>query len=315
MSDPLHEPEAVAESIKDNGEVVDDTSPVVGPDLSEFPSDDGVYFERFDAFSRFLHVLVIVSFLLLAVTGMTIKFSGVGVFQALSRVMGGYEVTGFIHRVAAVITFAYFVLHLGYLTKKKKRRRWSFKTMLSGENTLAFRKQDIVEFGQTVKWFLGIGPRPTYGRWTYWEKFDYFAVFWGVLVIGLSGLLLWFPEFFTRLGVPGSWINIATIIHSDEALLATGFIFTVHFFNTHFRPDKFPMDTVIFTGKVSLEELREDRPRYYDYLVENGLLEDRLSKAPPHRLEKWARLFGIAALTTGILTIVLIIYSMVFLYK
>ena len=99
-----------------------------------------------------------------------------------------------------------------------------------------------------MKWFFGHGPRPQYGRWTYWEKFDYFAVFWGVAIIGSTGLLLWFPEFFTRL-LPGWFINVATIIHSDEALLAVGFIFTIHFFNTHFRPEKFPMDTVIFTGR------------------------------------------------------------------
>ena len=274
-----------------------------------------LYYERFDGFSRFLHLLVIISFLLLAVTGMTIKFSGVGVFQTLSRIMGGYAVTGFIHRVAAIITFAYFFMHLGYLAKRKRRRNLSLKQMLSGESTIWFRKQDLIDFGQTIKWFLGIGPRPEYGRWTYWEKFDYLAVFWGVVVIGSSGLLLWFPEFFTGLGIPGSWINIATIIHSDEALLATGFIFTVHFFNTHFRPDKFPMDPVIFTGRISVQELKEDRPRLYRHLRETGELEERLAEAPPRWMERWARIFGLSALTIGILTIILIIYSMVFLYR
>ena len=273
------------------------------------------YYERFDGFSRFLHVLVIISFLSLAITGMTIKFSGVGVFQTLSRLMGGYEVSGFIHRVAAIITFAYFGMHIGYLTKKKRRTKTSMKGMLTGEGTMWFRKQDIIEFGQTVKWFLGIGPRPGYGKWTYWEKFDYMAVFWGVMVIGSSGLLLWFPEFFTRLGIPGSWINVATIIHSDEALLATGFIFTVHFFNTHFRPDKFPMDPVIFTGRVEVEELKEDRPRLYQALVESGELEESLAGPPPPWLERWSRVFGLTALSLGMLTIVLIIYSMVFLYR
>ncbi len=71
-------------------------------------------------------------------------------------------------------------------------------------------------------------------------------MFWGVAVIGMTGLMLWFPTVFTRV-MPGWMINVATTIHSDEALLAVGFIFTIHFFNTHFRPEKFPMDTVIFT--------------------------------------------------------------------
>ena len=119
------------------------------------------------------------------------------------------------------------------------------------------------------------GPGPaarSTGAGRYWEKFDYFAVFWGIVVIGSTGLTLWFPVFFTRF-LPGSFINVATIIHSDEALLATGFIFTVHFFNTHLRPEKFPMDTTIFTGHMPLAELKRDKPREYAALVASGQLE------------------------------------------
>ncbi len=274
------------------------------------------FYERFDPFTRFLHLLVIISFLSLAMTGMTIKFAGVGVFQTLSRLMGGYEVTGFVHRVAAVITFLYFGLHIGYLIRKKRRRETTFREMLVGENTLMFRKKDFTDFIATMKWFLGLGPRPAYGRWTYWEKFDYFAVFWGVAVIGASGLLLWFPEFFTnRFGVPGWLINVATIIHSDEALLATGFIFTIHFFNTHFRPDKFPMDPVIFTGRVPLAELKYDRPEQFQSALKNRTLKKKLVGPPPHWLEVGARIFGLTCLTIGITIIVMIIYSMMFLYR
>ena len=273
------------------------------------------YIRRFDGFSRFLHLLVIISFLSLAITGMTIKFSGAKVFQVLARALGGYEVTGFVHRVAAVITFAYFFLHLGYLVHKKRKNRVRLRQMLTSEDTLLPRKRDFVEFWQTIKWFLGIGPRPEYGKWTYWEKFDYFAVFWGVAVIGSSGLMLWFPEFFTRLGLPGWLINVATSIHSDEALLATGFIFTIHFFNTHFRPDKFPMDPVIFTGRVSLEELKKDRPREYTRLLKTRDIRKMVAAPPPRWFEVGTRVFGLTCLTTGLFIIVLIIYSMIFLYK
>lgn len=273
------------------------------------------HFRRFDPYSRFLHILVIISFLSLAITGMMIKFSGVGVFQSLFQMMGGYEVTGFIHRFAAVITFTYFGIHIYYLIRKKKEPGIKFIDLLRGENSMMPNKRDVIEFGQTMKWFLGFGPRPEYGKWTYWEKFDYFAVFWGVVVIGLSGLILWFPELFTALGVPGVVINIVTIIHSDEALLAAGFIFTVHFFNTHFRPDKFPMDTVIFTGSVPLEEMKKDRPREYQMLVEEGKLEEYLEGEPPKKLIRAARIFGFIALSLGLLLIVLIIYSMLFLYR
>jgi len=273
------------------------------------------YYERFDAYSRFLHILVIVSFISLALTGMIIKFSGVGLFQTISKIMGGYAVTGFIHRVAAVITFIYFFLHVAYLFRKKNRKGLKFFDLLRGENSLVPNKNDYRELVATMKWFLGKGPRPIYGRWTYWEKFDYWAVFWGVAVIGSSGLILWFPEFFTMLGLPGWFINIATIIHSDEALLAVGFIFTYHFFNTHFRPDKFPMDTVIFTGKVEIDELKEDRPREYEQIMNDPELQKKLGDAPPEFLTRTAKIFGFTALTTGIILIFLIIYSMIFLYN
>lgn len=284
--------------------------------MAEHKNDHkGKYYERFDAYSRFLHVLVIISFISLAFTGMVIKFSGIGVFQTISDLLGGYQVTGFIHRFAAIITFIYFFLHIYYLVRKKKRRQTPFSSFFKGENSLVPNKKDLEEFIQTMKWFLGKGPRPQYGRWTYWEKFDYWAVFWGVAVIGGSGLILWFPEFFTMLGLPGWFINVATIIHSDEALLAVGFIFTYHFFNTHFRPDKFPMDTVIFTGRVELEELEEDRPREYEIIMGNEELKKKIVDAPSPALIKAAKIFGATALTLGIFLIILIIYSMVFLYQ
>ena len=106
-------------------------------------------------------------------------------------------------------------------------------------------------------------------------------------------------------------LNVATIIHSDEALLAVGFIFTVHFFNTHFRPEKFPMDTVIFTGGIPLEEFKLDRPREYEELVKSGQLQDRLVPAPdPRDVRAWRR-FGTIALSLGILLILLILYAVI----
>ncbi len=179
---------------------------------------------------------------------------------------------------------------------------------------MLFNRTDWHELVGSLKWFFGRGPRPQYGRWTYWEKFDYFAVFWGVAVIGSTGLLLWFPEFFTRL-MPGWMINVATTIHSDEALLAVGFIFTVHFFNTHFRPEKFPIDTVIFTGGMPLEEFKRDRPREYEELVESGRLEEKLMPPPaPLAVKLWRR-FGFTALTIGLLMVALILYASIFAYR
>jgi len=178
-----------------------------------------------------------------------------------------------------------------------------------------FNKKDLSDFWATLKWFVGKGPRPDYGRWTYWEKFDYFAVFWGVAIIGFSGLLLWFPEFFTKF-LPGWLINVATIVHSDEALLAVGFIFTIHFFNTHLRPDAFPMDKVIFTGLVPLEEYKKDRPYEYQELKKSGNLKKMVVKDYiPKKWEKFIYILGFTFLSFGVILILLIIYSVLFGYQ
>jgi len=272
------------------------------------------YVRRFTAFQRNLHLMVIFSFFGLALTGMMLKFSYAGWAQVLSRVFGGFEAAGWIHRFCAVVTFAYFGLHLWDLVRRKRRSGKGWLWFIMHDEGMLFNRNDLREFADSLKWFLGRGPRPEYGRWTYWEKFDYFAVFWGVAVIGSTGLLLWFPTFFTRF-MPGWMINVATTIHSDEALLAVGFIFTIHFFNTHFRPEKFPMDTVIFTGGVPLEEFRRDRPREYQQLVESGELEKYFMPPPvPLAVKLWRRL-GFTALTIGLLLIVLIVFAQIFAYR
>jgi cytochrome b subunit of formate dehydrogenase len=175
-------------------------------------------------------------------------------------------------------------------------------------------RKDLSDLAGSLKWFLGFGKRPQYGRWTYWEKFDYFAVFWGIFVIGSTGMTLWFPQFFTRF-MPGWFLNVATIIHSDEALLATGFIFTVHFFNTHLRPEKFPMDIVVFTGRMSIEELKHDKPAEYEAMASSGELEKHLVEPYPPIVIKTIRAFAWAALGVGFFMVIWIVYAMLFAYR
>ena len=273
-----------------------------------------VQFIRFTRLNRVLHILMILSFMSLALTGLSLKFSYTIWASKLSRLLGGFETAGYIHRIAAVIMIAVFFTHLIDLARRKNREFGSWKNLLFGPNTMLFTKKDFRDFFGNIKWFIGLGPRPKYGRWTYWEKFDYFAVFWGIAVIGFTGLTLWFPIFFTRF-LPGWFINVATIIHSDEALLATGFIFTVHFYNTHLRPEKFPMDIVIFTGRMNVAELKRDKPEEYDALVANGELEKRLEPAYPPIVIRAVRTFGWVALSLGFGIIIWIIYAMVFVYR
>ena len=274
----------------------------------------GTYVRRFRRFHRNLHLMVVSSFLGLALTGMILKFSYASWAKVVAHVLGGFEAAGVIHRFCAALTFTYFGLHLYDLVQQKRASGKSWRRFITGEDSMLFNRRDWHELIGSLKWFFHRGPRPEYGRWTYWEKFDYFAVFWGVAVIGGTGLLLWFPEFFTRL-VPGWAVNVATTIHSDEALLAVSFIFVVHFFNTHFRPEKFPIDTVIFTEGMPLEEFQRDRPREYRELLENGQLSDRMMPAPAERDARFWRRLGFSALTVGLVLIALIVYAMLFVYR
>ena len=236
----------------------------------------------------------------------------VGVF--LSRLLGGFQTAGYIHRFAAVVMFTAFVTHLVDLRQAEEAKvrhlaRDAARPELHGPD-----EGTTKEFIATLKWFLHLARKPEYGRWTYWEKFDYFAVFWGVFIIGSTGLTLWFPVFFTRF-LPGAFINVATIIHSDEALLATGFIFTVHFFNTHLRPEKFPMDTTVFTGRMPLAELRRDKRKEYEALVASGELEDHLAEPHPEIVVRTIRAFAWVALSIGFSIVVWIVYAMLFAYR
>jgi cytochrome b subunit of formate dehydrogenase len=272
------------------------------------------YVRRFRPLHRNLHITMMASFFGLAITGMMLKFSYAQWAQFIARLLGGFEGAGLIHRICAVATFGYFLVHLRDVLRLKRASGKGWRAFIFNPEGMLFHGRDLREFLASLKWFVGKGKRPEYGRWTYWEKFDYFAVFWGVAVIGATGLLLWFPTFFTRF-VPGWMLNVATTIHSDEALLAVGFIFTIHFFNTHFRPERFPIDTVIFTGGIPLEEFKRDRPREYRQLVESGKLESHLMDPPIPLVEKFWRRFGYTALGVGLLLIVLILYAEIIAYR
>lgn len=282
----------------------------------------GEWFTRFTPFERFLHLLVVTSFLLLVITGMPLKFYYTDWAKTLFTFIGGAPTARWLHRFGAVVTFLYFGLHLLQLLRLAWQRRgqlrdpqtgrWQWRRLgqtLFGPDSMIPTRQDWRDFVAHQRWFFGRGPKPQFDRWTYWEKFDYFAVFWGVFAIGLSGLVMWFPTVFTRF-LPGWIINVALIVHSDEALLAAGFIFTIHFFNTHFRLEKFPMDTVIFSGRISKTEMQHERKRWYDRLVAAGRLEEYRVRDEWERSKGIARTLGYLFFVTGLVLLALIVYAM-----
>ena len=258
----------------------------------------GPYVKRFSNAQIWLHVSIVLSFLLLAVTGLPLKFAAAPWADNLMTVLGGPQTAGILHRFAAIVTFGYFGVHLvmvlyGAFVKREKGYFWGWRSMVP-------QLKDVQDFWSNIKYFLYAGPKPQIDRWAYWEKFDYLAVFWGVAMIGVSGLMLWQPGFFTRF-VPGWVLNVAYIIHSDEALLATGFIFIFHFFHTHLRPESFPMDPVIFTGVMPLEKFKEERPLEYQRLVETKQLDKFLVPAPEQSNLTTAYVFGFFAVAVGLL--------------
>ncbi len=268
---------------------------------------DSRFVLRFHRHDRLLHGLLMASFLTLALTGMPLLFPLAPWASTLAHLFGGYAVTGILHRMAATLLMSVFLTHLIRLAHRLLVRK--DYGMLWGPRSLVPQPIDLVQLLQHFRWFVGLGPRPRFDRYSYWEKFDYWAVFWGMAIIGSSGLLLWFPAFFARF-LPGWIFNIALVVHGEEALMAMVFIFTVHFFNGHLRPDKFPMDLVIFTGRVSVEELKHERPAEYERLVTENTLEKVLTEPPSQGLTTLGRIIGTTAVCIGLTVAVLAIYAL-----
>jgi cytochrome b subunit of formate dehydrogenase len=264
------------------------------------------YYFRFDLFNRLLHVVLMTTFLGLAATGLPLKFSWAPWAGRLAAAIGGFDAILFFHKFCGVLMTACFLTHVGRILYAVIVQRDS--GVLWGRTSMVPQPKDIVDLTRHFRWFFGLGPKPRFDRFTYWEKFDYFAVFWGMAIIGTSGYMLWFSGFFARF-LSGYTFNIALVIHSEEALLAVWFIFTIHFFNSHLRPEKFPMDPVIFTGRVSEQELREERPEEWErYLARGGLAA--IEADPPYLwLRNLGRIVGLCAVVAGFTLFVLTVMA------
>jgi len=270
----------------------------------------GPYVWRFSPFERVLHLMVIVSFFGLVMTGTPLLFAHTEWARGLINLFGGFQSAAFIHRICAVITFAYFFLHVGDLTLRVMRSS-NRRAFFWGPESMVPQPKDFRDLGQTFKWFVGRGEPPRFDRWSYMDKLDYWGEFWGIAVIGGSGLILWFPAFFSTL-MPGWVFNVATIIHGIEALLAAGIIFTIHFFNVNLRPEKFPIDVVMFTGRATLDYMKEEHPLEYERLVQDGRLEERFAPPPPRTAYLWSVSLGLIGLSIGLLLIGLILWALLF---
>jgi cytochrome b subunit of formate dehydrogenase len=232
-------------------------------------------YKRFNAFHRWMHFLGMTSFTVLVFTGMPLKYSEAAWARWSMDLIGGPEAAGLLHRVAALVTIAYFVSELAYIAVYVITRRGP----VFGSNTIMWSKKDLDDIVTMFRWFFGKGPFPQFERFTYWEKFDFWSLMAGTVIIGGTGFMMWFPVETTKF-LPGLVINVALVIHSNEALLAMGVIFIfVHLFSAHMRPESFPIDKVIFTGSIPMDHYREERPLEYAQRLHDGTLNDVLVPA------------------------------------
>ncbi|HQR70599.1 MAG TPA: hypothetical protein PLE54_08350 [Burkholderiaceae bacterium] len=265
------------------------------------------YYRRFGPIERVMHALLMLTFIGCALTGVPLLFADHEWAGRLVTLMGGFKGAALTHRICAAIMTIVFVGHvLRVFTRAFLAEDWL--AYFWGPYSLVPNLKDLQDIVGMFKWFLGKGPRPQFDRYTYWEKFDYWAVFWGMFIIGGSGFMLWFPGFFSEF-LPGWVFNVAMIVHGEEALLAVGFIFTIHFFNGHLRPEKFPMDLVIFTGRLPEHELIDERPLEYERLVRNKGLKSLEAPTPTAQTVTFSRVLGTTGLVLGVITILIIIYS------
>ena len=211
---------------------------------------------RFSVLHRLLHLVVMVGFTGLALTGLSLSFSTTAPARAFIWLVGGSAGAAWLHRFFAVATYMCVLTHALWFLY--------YKAVLSGRFTgplsIVPSTKDIKHFGQNMSYFLGRREvPPKYDKFTYMEKIDYWALFIGMNTMGITGLVMWFPEFFTRF-IPGYFINIAQVLHFFEAILAVAVKFFIHIGLAHFRPAVYPADASIFTGRTTKEKLIEEHP-------------------------------------------------------
>jgi predicted CXXCH cytochrome family protein len=268
------------------------------------PQKEGQYVQRWSAAWRWAHLLFAVSVIVLVMTGIPLLFPNNAWAPVLEQAFGGPTVAGIVHRVAAVIMTAVFAGHLVYvaiyLARNWRSVRWF------GPYSLLPTLQDGRDLIAMFKWFFGFAARPVFDHWNYQQKFDYWAPFWGVTMLMVSGAMLWFKTL-TAAYLPGWTFNVATVVHGDDAVLAAVYLFTIHFFTNHWRPDKFPLDIVIFTGSMPLEEFKREYAVEYCRLTKSGQLQSCLVDSPSRPMTLGSKILGFSLVAIGLALLVLMV--------
>jgi formate dehydrogenase subunit gamma len=218
--------------------------------------DQGDLFYRFGVNIRAQHFVLATSVFLLIVSGLPLRFHDSVVFKFIIFLLGGIHNSTFIHRLAAAGLMTVCVWHAGWLILTRDGRKEFWELLL--------KPQDVIDIIQNIKYFLRLSDdKAKFDRFSYIEKFDYWAVYWGVVIMVGSGLLLWFQDVVLKF-LPKFVLDIAKEMHRDEALLATLAIVIWHMYNAHINPHKFPGTLVIWNGLMTREEMLDEHPLEYE---------------------------------------------------
>jgi formate dehydrogenase gamma subunit len=210
------------------------------------------YLVRFSLRQRLEHLAVMILFTVLAVTGFPQKFYEAGLSHAIVNAVGGLDRVRFLHRIAGILFSVATVVHIAVATLTVLLRRTGL--------TMVPTKQDFRDSIQQIGWYLGLAKEPAkFDRYDYRQKFEYWGMVIGSLVMVVTGLVLYLPIPFTRL-FPGELVPVALVAHSNEGLMAFLVVITWHIYNAHLSPDVFPFDAAIFTGKISRERMHHEHP-------------------------------------------------------
>ena len=205
------------------------------------------YMTRMTANQRWQHLILLASFIVLVLTGFALKFPDTWFAHTLGM---GENLRGVIHRVAGVILIGAGIYHLFYLAALKEGRRLI--------RDLAPRTKDAFDAWGAMRYYLGLSrEKPQFGRFSYAEKAEYWALVWGTALMGLTGVMMWAKVWVGDL-LARWWVDVATAIHFYEAILATLAIVVWHFYQVFFDPDVYPMNWAWWDGKMPIEHYRDE---------------------------------------------------------
>jgi len=225
------------------------------------------YIKRFRRAPRYLHAVLFTTFLGLAATGLPLRFGESIWARGLASFVGGFGAILFVHKFCAIVLTGAFLVHVkDFFTRAFVHHE---KGIFWGRTSMVANWKDAKDLVAHMRYFVGLGPKPQFDRYAYLEKFDYWAVFWGMLVIGFSGYAMWFAPFFA-----------------------------------HFLPG-WALNAVLVIGVESQNEFQHKRPLEFARVLHDGKLEGRLGEKPQIWQPNFSRVIGFTAIAIGLILLVL----------